>query len=235
MIFESYYMGNSVIYAGLQTAFFFLPFLCFIPAILMGILVVWANFAPNEKTKSIVILGSIASGKTTLWNRLRGLGYKEEHVQTSEAIIDSFKIQGKEHEVTIKSTKDFGGGNRWVKYYDELINEDTFVYYLIDLTRLDEKTCKETRSRLQKIFKIISENNFNNCGLKILATHFDEYIRQNKYSKDKVIDIVKEFIGFDNLKGTEKINFSKAVLAVNLLDNNDISIIKEDICTLKKQ
>ena len=102
--------------------------------------------SPNEKTKRIVILGSSMSGKTTLWKQLKDrlVGY-DDHISTSGkaviasdeyrttglATIDSFKVKYKENEVRILATKDIGGGDLWVKYYDELITEDgTFIYFL---------------------------------------------------------------------------------------------------------
>lgn len=231
MISECYYVGEFSMQPDLQIAF--------LPLWLLVIIFSWLLFTilvmttPNEKTKKVVILGSIAAGKTTLWNQLKGLGYKEEHVQTSQSQIDSFKIQGKNHEVTIESTKDIGGGDSFVRYYDELIQEGTFVYFLIDLNRMNE-TRREVRARLQKIFKIVAEKKFKDCGLKILATHFDEYTQKKKCSKDQAKNDIMELMEFDKIKGKDKIDFSKLILAVNLLDAKDIEIIKNEICALKK-
>ena len=233
MTLSIFIVGHILLYAGSKMAVIFLPFVL-IPALLLGVFLTLLAFTPNEKTRRIVILGSIASGKTTLWNQLRGLGYGREHVQTASTIIDSFKMKGKDHEVTIKATKDIGGGDQWVKEYDNLILEDTFIYYLIDLTQLEGKKCKDTRARLQKISKVISEKELKNCGLKILATHYDQYSRQHRCSKDEVKELIKQLIGFDTIKGHEKIEFGKAILAVNLLDSRDIEIIKEEICSIKR-
>ena len=121
----------------------------------------------------------------------------------------------------------------FVRYYDELIQEGTFVYFLIDLNRMNE-TRREVRARLQKIFKLVAEKKFKDCGLKILATHFDEYTQKKKCSKDQAKNDIMELMEFDKIKGKGKIDFSKLILAVNLLDAKDIEIIKNEICALKK-
>ena len=133
--------------------------------------------SPNEeRTRRIIILGSSMSGKTTLWNQLKNRKIGYDYIPTpGQTVIDSFKVKYKDHEVRVLATKDIGGSDAWVKYYNELITEDgTFIYFLVDLTRLQDAK-QEIRSRLQLISKCIKDKKLNDCGFKIIATHFDEY------------------------------------------------------------
>ena len=108
--------------------------------------------SPNERTRRIVILGSSMSGKTTLWNQLKNRKVGYDYIPTpGQTAIDSFKVKYKDHEVRVLATKDIGGSDAWVKFYDELITEDgTFIYFLVDLTKLSDAK-QEIRSRLQLI------------------------------------------------------------------------------------
>ena len=96
--------------------------------------------SPDENTKRIVVFGSKASGKTTLWNQLMDKKVvREEYRTTNQEKIESFNVFANNHYVKVLATKDIGGGDMFVRYYDELISENgTFVYFLVDLTRLHE-------------------------------------------------------------------------------------------------
>lgn len=127
--------------------------------------------SPDEKTKRIVVFGSKASGKTTLWNQLMDKKVVTEYRTTDQEKIESFNVFANNRYVKILATKDIGGGDMFVRYYNELISENgTFVYFLVDLTRLHE-TKQEIRSRLQVISKCIKDKKLQNCGFKIIATH----------------------------------------------------------------
>lgn len=205
--------------------------------------------SPNEKTKRIVILGSSMSGKTTLWKQLKDrlVGY-DDHVSTSGkaviasgkyrttglATIDSFKVKYKENEVRILATKDIGGGDLWVKYYDELITEDgTFIYFLVDLTKLQDAK-QEIRSRLQLISKHIKDKKLSNCGFKIVATHFDEYEEKMEGQdymtvREKAINDVLKSLADKKIKNCALNIDIKHIMVANLLDSFYISEIKREI------
>lgn len=135
--------------------------------------------SPDENTKRIVVFGSKASGKTTLWNQLMDKKVVTEYRTTDQEKIESFNVFANNRYVRVIATKDIGGGDMFVRYYNELISENgTFVYFLVDLTRLHE-TKQEIRSRLQVISKCIKDKKLLNCGFKIIATHFDEYDKNN--------------------------------------------------------
>ena len=155
--------------------------------------------SPDEKTKRIVVFGSKASGKTTLWNQLMDKKVVTEYRTTDQEKIESFNFFANNRFVRVLATKDIGGGDMFVRYYNELISENgTFVYFLVDLTRLHE-TKQEIRSRLQVISKCIKDKKLQNCGFKIIATHFDEYDKNNynllektKKAKAEVISVLTD-------------------------------------------
>lgn len=188
--------------------------------------------SPDEKTKRIVIFGSKASGKTTLWNQLMDKKVVTEYRTTNQEKIESFNVFANNRYVRVLATKDIGGGDMFVRYYNELTSENgTFVYFLVDLTRLHE-TKQEIRSRLQVISKCIKDKKLLNCGFKIIATHFDEYDKNNynllekrKKAKAEVISVLtdKKIINC-----SLKIDLDHIMVA-NLLDKNYIDIIKKEI------
>lgn len=188
--------------------------------------------SPDEKTKRIVVFGSKASGKTTLWNQLMDKKVVTEYRTTDQEKIESFNFFANNRFVRVLATKDFGGDDLYVRYYNELISENgTFVYFLVDLTRLHE-TKQEIRSRLQVISKCIKDKKLLNCGFKIIATHFDEYdknnynlLEKNKKAKAEVISVLTD------KKITNcslKIDLDHIMVA-NLLDKSYINSIKKEI------
>ena len=188
--------------------------------------------SPDENTKRIVIFGSKASGKTTLWNQLMDKKVVTEYRTTDQEKIESFNFFANNRFVRVLATKDIGGGDMFVRYYNELISENgTFVYFLVDLTRLHE-TKQEIRSRLQVISKCIKDKKLLNCGFKIIATHFDEYdknnynlLEKNKKAKAEVISVLTD------KKITNcslKIDLDHIMVA-NLLDKSYINSIKKEI------
>ena len=189
--------------------------------------------SPDENTKRIVVFGSKASGKTTLWNQLMDKKVvREEYRTTNQEKIESFNVFANNHYVKVLATKDIGGGDMFVRYYDELISENgTFVYFLVDLTRLHE-TKQEIRSRLQVISKCIKDKKLQNCGFKIIATHFDEYDKNNYNLLEKTKNAKAEVM---SVLTDKKINNCSLkidldhIMAANLLDKSYINSIKKEI------
>ena len=191
-----------------------------------------SSSSPDEKTKRIVVFGSKASGKTTLWNQLMDKKVVTEYRTTDQEKIESFNFFANNRFVRVLATKDIGGGDMFVRYYNELISENgTFVYFLVDLTRLHE-TKQEIRSRLQVISKCIKDKKLLNCGFKIIATHFDEYDKNNynllektKKAKAEVISVLTD----KEIKNCSlKIDLDHIMVA-NLLDKSYINSIKKEI------
>ena len=180
---------------------------------------------PNKKTKNIIILGCKESGKTELWSRL-GADLKESSKKrTSQQTVSEFTISKNEKTITISETKDIGGGDDWVSTYDELISKGTFIYYLINGHEFEKKSSfKEVKSQIEKISRCI--NGKENCGLKILITHFDEINITEQELKQKIKQKLEKKITNIILKGVkQKITqfLDNNVDFVNLLDEKDIN------------
>lgn len=186
---------------------------------------------PNKKTKNIIILGCKESGKTELWSRL-GADLKESSKnRTSQQTVSEFTISKNEKTITISETKDIGGGDDWVSTYDELISKGTFIYYLINGHEFEKKSSfKEVKSQIEKISRCI--NGKENCGLKILITHFDEINITEQELKQKIKQKLENKITNIILKGVkQKITqfLDNNVDFVNLLDEKDVNKIKDEI------
>lgn len=180
---------------------------------------------PSTKTRRIIILGSTASGKTTLWNQLRNRNVGYDYVASQQAKIESFLVKYGDHSVKVLATKDFSGGDLYVKYYEDLINENgTFIYFLIDLTKLQE-TKQEVRSRLQFISKCIKDKKLENCGFKILATHFDLCHKTEDAAK---ADVLSSLTDKKITKCSLNIDLDH-IMVVDLLSSFYIDKIKKEI------
>lgn len=123
------------------------------------------HFFPDQTTTKIVILGEKGVGKTELWYRLQNETPPVDYVATAENLIEKFPlgtkiINNKEYKVFVETTKDVGGGADFVKKaYSDLINQGgTFIYYLVDLTKLEERK-EETLTRVCYIASIVKEKN----------------------------------------------------------------------------
>lgn len=159
--------------------FLFLPVLPAVPwaiALLFGgaaIKILYDLFRKGIKpkdAKSIAIFGSKGSGKTTLWKQLMGEFKSKDYIPTiGVEHLDEFVIEFNGKKKTIKKSADFGGGDNLVHRYGEIIEDKTFIYYLIDLTNIT-RFKRETRARLQAITKVIRERDYES-GLKLVGTH----------------------------------------------------------------
>lgn len=188
-------------------------------------------FKPNKETKKIVILGRKESGKTELWSRLGAKLDVTSEKRTSVQPVSEFTISKNAKTVTVSETKDIGGGDDWVSTYDELISKDTFIYYLINGHEFEKKSSfKEIKSQIEKISRCIKGQ--ENCGLKILITHFDEINITEQELKQKIKQKLENKITNLILKGVkQKITqfLDNNVDFVNLLDEKDINKIKDEI------
>lgn len=201
----------------------------------LSVLLIGLASSPNKRTRRIVILGSSMSGKTTLWNQLKNRKIGYDYIPTpGETAIESFKVKYKDHEVKVIDTKDIGGSDAWVKFYNELITKDgTFIYFLVDLTKLSDAK-QEIRSRLQLISKCIKDKKLNDCGFKIIATHFDEYEKSKENQeymvvRDAAINDVLKSLTDKKIKNCNLNIDINHIMVANLFDSFYIDEIKREI------
>lgn len=190
--------------------------------ILLGLLI---KALSAKDATSIAIFGSKAAGKTTLWQQLKGEFENRKYIPTIEKVaINEFTIEYNGKKKTIKETADLGGGDEFVKRYGEIIENGTFVYYLIDLTTLNEKK-DETRARLQAICKYVSERKLE-FGLQVIGTNYREYQKTTGLSKEDAKKQLMDCLDLGSIKGV-KIN--DIILIAELTDRNDIMQIVKQI------
>lgn len=134
-----------------------------------------------DKAKNIIILGTKEAGKTTLWLGLGGI--KEYKPNTLVEPIQSFTITRADGtQVVISETKDIGGEDWNVPNYDELIKEETFIYYLVNSNKITfHDYMVRVRSDLLKINKTMKDKGIpeDTIGFKFLLTHYYDYKQNN--------------------------------------------------------
>ena len=179
------------------------------------------NGIKPKEAKSIAIFGSKGSGKTTLWKQLMGEFKDKDYIPTlGVEHLDEFPIEFNGKRKVIKKSADFGGDDKLVHRYGEIIEDKTFIYYLIDLTNLKEFK-KETRARMQAITKVIKERGYES-GLKLVGTHYEDFQKATGLSKEDAKEKLVDCIG---LKSIKDVNVDDVILIAELTDKNDIDQI----------
>ena len=117
-----------------------------------------------------------------------------------------------------------GGGDNLVHRYGEIIEDKTFIYYLIDLTNIT-RFKRETRARLQAITKVIRERDYES-GLKLVGTHYEDFQKATGLSKEGAKERMVKCIG---LKEIKDVKVDDVILIAELTDKNDINQILEQI------
>lgn len=183
---------------------------------------------PTPKTTHIAILGRKASGKTTLWNKLRGYAYSGDHKVTALDKLAQFTIERGGKEVIIESPEDIGGDKKWVHVYGNLIKEGTFILFLVDATDYCSDAKTDVRSKVQCIQKTINDNKLDNVGFHIYVTHADEYLQKNpSMTKAEIINKVKDFLDLESVRVSKQVCYEYT--AVNLTCDEDINDIKKKL------
>jgi len=167
---------------------------------------------PTKETRSIVILGTKGAGKTSLWNALRNI--KEATSATYQEKVSQFDLKFRDKTISVEETYDVGGGDSLLSVYESLIKDNTYIYYLFNVNRQENK---EDVKSIDKQIETISEISRHRMGvgLKFIGTHCDEC------EKDKSI-LYKEILR--NL-GIQK----KHLHILNLQDPKDVEIIINEI------
>ena len=211
-----------------QSVLCFLPFLGPVIAIIALIILICSK--PNKKTQRIAILGMKASGKTTLWNGLRDETYSSYKItakkdtakkDTAKEEIKNFTIEKDGKEVTIVEGTDIGGGDGWVLHYDYLIQDGTFIFFLVDATYKTSDSRRAIRARVQKVFELMKSK--DNCGARILITHKDQCTGMQD---GEIINTIKEWLDLESVKVNGK-TAKYEYIAVDLTNHSDISRIKD--------
>ena len=166
-----------------------IPHVFYIVLILVNIWCMLVRFRLNQKNAaSIVILGYKGAGKTTLWKQLKGDTLQEIRTTLMNEDVDSFSFEYKGSEKRILKSKDFSGDDNvlaseaFEHHIYEIIQDGTYIYYLINLNKLGENGfVEDTLARIEKITSIIKKKKIKNSkvGIKLVGTHLKEYLSDN--------------------------------------------------------
>lgn len=207
---------------------FFFP-----PSLLLKLL---RLFLTPKKATSIAVLGMKGSGKSTLWKGLGGL--KAVKIDTRIDKIPSFTlVRDDGSSVVINETIDIGGEDSYVRYYDELVTSNCFVYYVADATKIQEyQYYRKIRSDLRKIDSVLQKKAItpDQFGFKILLSHYDEYKQKMpNCSKEELyrtfFDKMASIKSNGYVSGLVRGRKTTIIRAVNLTKKPDISVIKNEI------
>lgn len=177
--------------------------------------------ATIEIVKKLAILGPQGSGKTKLWCALQGKPRTMRN--TGVDLIKSFLLSQTDRvKVFIEETKDIGGGDGYVEKYGKLVSEETFVYFLLDITKIGrEEYNMRPLAQLKTLLSLFPGS--GEKSVHILATHIDEY-RGDRLLGEKVVrDYLAPLEGY----GYDRTKFG--VTCVDLTNSNYIEKIKEEI------
>lgn len=177
------------------------------------------------EAESIAILGSRNAGKTTLWKQLRGEFENADNIRTTvgKEEISEFTIEYDGTKKTIKKSADFGGTDELVHRYGEIIEDGTFIFYLIDLTMLKENK-DETRGRLRAIATIIKKRELK-VGLQLIGTHYKKFQETTGLSKEEA----KKSLENSLVGKIKNVEINDRILIAELTDRNDIMQIVKQI------
>ena len=200
----------------------FIPPIWLLPIIIFILLGGRILFKLSSKDAcKIAIFGSKASGKTTLWNQLRNKCEDcNYHPTLGIDDVDDFDIELDGKRKRISKSKDYGGSDDFVKDYEQEISAGTFIYYLIDLTRLDDFK-KETNARLEKIMRIIKDKKISeSVGITLVATHYKAY--EDSHPGKNKQDAKNELISVLGIRNKKFSYFADNIMVAELTDKNDI-------------
>ena len=176
-----------------------LPLLALIPIVIAGsaLMVVLIKILSRDTKKKIseckklAILGDRGSGKTTLWNGLRGKRTSGGYTQTMGLEnIDSSDIKTNGRTVTIEKGADTGGGDDYVlpNYSKLLSGSKTVLFYLVSAVDLmeRERDCSiKNVSRMHICQGLLGEGSV----IILLLTHKNKFLK--KYGLSSIPKLIK--------------------------------------------
>jgi len=209
----------------------FLPPIGLLPLLAIGgsllVKIVIGILEPSDAC-SIAIFGSKGAGKSTLWQQLQK-SFSDNNYHTTLGVedVNEFSINYNGKTKRISKSKDFGGDDNLVKEYGNIIFPGTFIYYLINLTTLQQYK-KETRARIQAISKVIENKGLKeHVGFRLVATHYNEYLI--RHPESGLAGARADLINTIGIKDIKDVNIEESVMVAELTDIKDINQFFEQI------
>lgn len=143
--------------------------------------------------KKLTILGMSRAGKSTLYNMLK-TGEPGKPDVTGFEDVSEFKI--KDRNIRVKKGKDIGGGNSFLSYYEDLIKENEIIVFVFNVAKyLDSNEFlyqRETKDRLDFIYRKAKEYNKEMKNLVMIASHIDDLPEEKqKHALEEILSSIK--------------------------------------------
>lgn len=191
------------------------------------IMVIFRRLKPApEDTKGICVIGTIGSGKTTLFSHITN-NYDIVGKATHREKIKETTIKIGDKYIKLKETWDIGGSDDLVEgYYKQLIEDNDYVFIvfnLIDLRDFDKKVNKdkvlEFQARLEVISRYIKKKRYMVIGS--YRDHIIKKLDMNTYNKIK--DEYCRLIGAKYLNKLPDFNVDKNFFMLDLTDKHEVN------------
>lgn len=190
-----------------------------------GCVILWKK-KPLGKNAKLCVLGMKQTGKTLLFNALRGI-YDVQPDETSITKIGEFKLtlksnQGKNVVIKLKETLDFSGSEDYIATnYKDLISSSTHVIYFCNIYEYlnNDNARKEVNARLDLIRKYMAESKKSSDNVFIVLSYGDK-VENRKEAQQKFIAAIN---------GKSYAEFARRIAIVNMTNKKDVEELIKNI------
>lgn len=164
---------------------------------------------------NLAVLGMRQTGKTLLFNALRGKWKADISPQTNIEEIPEFKYtfpDGKK--LTFKATKDIGGDDSFISEYKELIESSTHIFYFCNVYEYlnDPQKRREDNARLDLIYDYAKYKEVPSKNVTLVLSYSDKF--QDRKSA------VKDF--YKLLSGKKYKKYFSQVCPINMTNKDEV-------------
>lgn len=186
-----------------------------------------------KDTKGICIIGTVESGKTTLFEKITKLDLgSKSGGGTAKRDVKEVTIKIGERKIKLKESTDIGGGDLYVKEYDELIKDKDFVFIVFNLSHLMNSEKVKNKDKIldfQSRLLYLSKNELlEKKRYIVIGSHLD-CIK----GKDAEIENIKEeyynLIGSNYFDNLPNFKIEKNFHLLNLLDEKQVNEFIENV------
>ena len=162
-------------------------------AALLGGGAIYAVNINNIKGKRFTILGTRASGKTSLHKFLSEGELPKEYIASGEEKIKDNYFKLKHLNLRIKSSIDIGGNVVYEQRWKSLIEDGDYICYLIRIDKLHNENDTEYRNKILRHINLILKhmNTENKQGPLYLIYTFCDFIEDFDSNSDEFLEKFK--------------------------------------------
>lgn len=144
----------------------------------------------NIRGKRFTILGTRASGKTSLHKFLSEGELPKEYIASGEEKIEDNHFKLKHLNLRIKSSIDIGGNVVYEQRWKSLIEDGDYICYLIKIDKLYNDNDTEYRNKILRHINLILNhmNAENKQGPLYLIYTFCDFVEEFESNSDKFVE-----------------------------------------------